>query len=319
MNRFAWLAVALVACGGPKPREAGSRIGPALAAAFAAADRERAPWRCASPDGPKLADENLAIGGHVWKLAGHTATYEGRGAIAIGVIADAGGAPTMTIAALGRLRALLGEADVVIALGGMGATQAELEATLGTLSQRGRLLVAIPGDLESVPAQTAAIAALRARGRFVIDGRLARHIELPGVAIATVPGASSATRLVSGSDGCGYRSADLATLIGDLAVRPELRVLASAEAPRVISGGEPTGELAVTPGALHDIDIVLHAPTGERGSPARSGRRDGHRLPLTPGTSDATTRLPGPARRASAGLLTADRDGWSWKLVTDAE
>ena len=312
------LALAVVACGGSStPSSLGSRIGPALAAAFAAADRERAPWRCASADGPTLVDETLQLGDRTWKLAGHAVTYSGTSPVAIGVIADAGGAAPATIAALGRLRSLLDAVDVVIALGGMGATQAELEATLGTLAERPtRLLVAIPGDLESVAAQAAAIAALRARGRIVIDGRLARRIELPGVTIATVPGAIAATRLFAGADGCGYRAGDVAALLGDLAGRPNLRVLACAEAPRVRSGGEPAGELALTP--AHEIDVVLHGPVGDRGSPARSGVRDGGRTPLTPGTSDATTRLPGPRRAPSAGVLTVDRDGWSWKLLVDA-
>ena len=52
------------------------------------------------------------------------------------------------------------------------ATQSELEATFGVLVKAAPV-IALPGDLEPVAAEAAAIAALRAKGSPVLDGRLA--------------------------------------------------------------------------------------------------------------------------------------------------
>ncbi len=306
----------LAACGGPSAPPASTRIGPSLIAAIEAADRTRAPWRCASPAGPTLADETLGE----WKLSGHTMKREGSGAVTIGVIADAGGAAPATLAALGRLRAKFADVDLVIALGGMGATRPELEATLGALADRATWpLVALPGDLEPVPDLVAAIATLRGKGLQVIDGRLAQRIELPGAVIATIAGAGDASRLVAGPDGCAYRAEDVSAAFADLAPHAGIRIAASAEAPRVTVDHEPAGELALVPKADTAIDIVLHGPVDLEASPARSGGRDGGAVALTPGTSDATPRLPAPRRTTSAGLLTISGTAWRWRPIADVE
>jgi hypothetical protein len=296
----------------------GARIGPALAAAFNAAETVREPWRCAAGDLALLKDEQLELGGHTWRLAGHAMLLDGKGAVTIGVIADAGGAAPATLAALGRLRTQLASADLVVSLGGMGTTQAELEATLGTLSERAPWpVVALAGDLESASQQAAAIAALRTRNHPVFDGRLVRRIELPGATIATIPGAGAMARLAAGGDGCGYTDADVAAVLADLTARPGLRVLASSEAPRVTLNGEPAGERALTPGAQQQLDVILHGPTGSAESAARAGGRNGDAITLTPGTCDATTRLPGPRHPPSAGLLTITGNAWRWRPVVD--
>ena len=318
----ALLVLAVTSCGGGKRAvPAGERVAPVLAAALDMADRVRSPWRCAAPDGPPLADEQLAVGERTWIAAGHTVRLDlpRKGEMVIGAIADAGGAAPATIAALGRLHQKLAKADVVIALGGMGTTQAEIEATLGAIADKAYPLVALPGDLESVSGQTAAIAALRGKGLVVIDGRLARRVELPGVMIATIPGSASASRLVAGAEGCGYRAADVTTALAELTPHPSLRILASAEAPRETPGGEPTGEVALTASAGQEIDVALHGPTTEAASRARSGARAGDAVALTPGTADATARLPGPAHPPSAGLLTIHGTSWTWKPITDDE
>jgi hypothetical protein len=353
--------VIAAACGGSSPQPPGVQLALAIAAALEAAQTQRAPWRCAAPDGPKLAEETLAIGKREWKLAGGTVRLAGSGAgmganagagasagagtsagagadtsagagaetsagagagtragaIAIGVIADAGGAAPRTLAALGVLRGKLAGADLVLALGGMGGSQAEIEATLGALAERAAWpVVALPGDLEPAGEQAAAIARLRGRGSVVIDGRLVRRIELPGVTIATIPGAGAAARLVAGAEGCGYRTSDVTAALGELTQRDGLRILASAEAPRITVGGEPAGELALTAGPTGAIDLALHGPTAEAATQERTGRRDGSVTALTPGSSDATTRLPGPSRAPSAGLLVIDGDAWRWKPIT---
>lgn len=308
----------LAACGGSSAPPS-TRIGPAVIAAIEAAPQ--APWRCASPTGPALPDETLGA----WKLSGHTmsrteaARQASREAITIGVIADAGGAAPQTLAALGRLRTKLDDVDLVIALGGMGGKRAELEATLGVLGDAKRPLVVLPGDLEAVTDLVAAIAALRAKGHHVIDGRLAQRIALPGVSIATIAGAADASRLVAGTDGCAFRAEDIAAAFADLTPHPGIRILASAEAPRVTVDGEPAGELALVPGATQEIDVSLHGPVKVTASPARTGGRDGAAVALSPGTSDATPRLPGPRKSTSAGLLTITGSAWKWRPIADVD
>jgi hypothetical protein len=333
------------ACSGRPSAPIGARIGPALAAALAAADEAREPWRCAAPDGPAATEEALTTGSHRWRLAGHVMALDATGEVSIGVIADAAGSAPATLAALGRLRAQLQRVDLVIALGGMGATRSELDAVFGALTDRAAWpLVALPGDLEPVPALTEAIAAARQRGAAVVDGRRVQRIELPGATIALVPGAGAASRLVAGPDGCSYRVADVAAAFADLTPRAGLRILASAEPPRGAVAGEATGErgLAVSAGQEVDernesrrsshtgsaggegsppysIDIALHAATGDAASSPCSGNRDGSAVALTPGSSDATPRLPGGARISTVGILTLRGAAWSWKPIADVK
>ncbi len=282
-----------------------------MIAALTAADHLRAPWRCAALDTPALPAEQVAgwtVGEH--RLARDHAADE----IVIGVVADAAGSAAPTIATLARLRGKLDEAkpDLVLALGGMGATRAELEATLGTLASHASFpVVALAGDLEPAAAHAAAIAALRARGDTIFDARLARWIELPGVTIATVPGAGAASRLAAGDDGCGWRAHELDKLFAELSSRKGMRVVASAEAPR---DSEPSGELALVTSSAQPVDVHLHGPTRPAPTAARTGGRDGHAVPLSPGTADPTTRLP-DAHAASAGVLTVRGSTWTWRPI----
>ena len=322
MIRRAWVALLASACGGDdKPPPVGAQVGPALVAALAAADQTRLPWRCVAPDGPQHPELTLTIGDATWKLSGHGMRREGkpRRPTVIGAIADAGGAAPTTLAALGRLKTKLANADLVLALGGMGATQAELEATLGAIAQQAPYpVVALPGDLEPAPALTAAVAALRARGMYVVDGRLLRHIDVPGATIALVPGGGATGRRVAGTEGCAYQARDVTGLFVELTGKDGIRIVASAEAPRVTVGGEASGELALTPNAGQEIDVVLHGPTTESATRARAGARDGGAATVTPGTADATLRLPGPLRPSTAGLMTIAGGAWSWKSIADA-
>lgn len=288
---------------------------------FSAADAEKTPWRCASLDTPALPDEDL---GHGWIAHAHTLTHSDA-SITVAVIADAGGDAAKTIAALGRLRAQLDAAkpDLVLALGGMGSDAAQIAATLGTVSDRADwVVVALPGDLEPVTAQTEAIATLRKRGDRVLDGRLVRWVEAgEGASFAIVPGAGARERLVAGAEGCGWTADDVSALVGELTARKGIRVLVTAEAPRELTNapvlaGEPTGALALV--APQPVDLAVHGPGGAVGvaSAAASGRRDSAKVLLTPGTADATTRLP-DAHAASAGLLVIRGDTWSWKPLID--
>ena len=323
--RPAVVALALIACLACRSHapSAASKAGKVIATAMAAADRAKAPWRCTGADRPGLRDEQLGNGWHakahllVRDEHGDNRASDGSGLV-IGVIADAGDAAPATLAALAHLRAKFDEAhaDVVLALGGMGQTQQALEATLGVLAEHAKFpVVALPGDLEPTAALVAAVAALRARGAVVVDGRLVERVELRGVAIATVPGAGAQARLVPGAEGCAWNAPEVAKIYGDLAGAPGLRVIAAAEAPRAEVGGEPAGEPALVP-APAQIDVVLHGPTREAPTPARSGTRDGRGVALSPGTADATARLPDP-HAPSAGTLHIRGDTWTWKPIVD--
>ena len=306
--------LALAGCGSSgSATSAAPRIGSALAATIAAADHDHTPWRC-SGTRELAADEKLAGD---WELAGG-ALKRTKGELVIGVIADAGGSDPKTLAALGRLHGKLEaeQATLVIALGGMGGTQPELEATLAAVAGTWPV-VAVPGDLEPVPAEAAAIAALRARGTLVLDGRRVRTIEGPGATIGVIPGAGSEARLVAGGDGCAWTADDISALYGELSALPGLRIAASAEAPRELAGGEPTGELALVPGDAQPIDLVLHGPTRPAPTPERHGGRDGAHVGLSPGTADATTRLP-ETRSPAAGLLVIRAGAWAWRPLVDA-
>jgi hypothetical protein len=313
------------ACGdGDKPTTPSTpRLGRVFAALLAAADNTTAPWRCAALDVPPLRDEELATDGRTWKLSGHTVTRtDDDNDVVIGVVADAAGAAPRTIAALGRIRAALDAAkpDVVLTLGGMGASTDELVASLGTLSDHAAWpLVALPGDLEPMGAHLAAIATLRTRGDVVIDGRSARWIKLGGGAtVATVPGAGASERLGAGAEGCAWTAADISKLMTELSAKSGARILASAEAPRQTIDGEAAGELALVTSKALPIDVVLHGPLTPQPTPAKSGGRDGTGVALSPGTADATSRLP-EAHRPSAGVLVVRGGGaWSWRPLVDA-
>jgi len=83
-----------------------------------------------------------------------------------------------------------------------------------------------------------------------------------------------------------------------------------------VIAGEPAGELVLVP--PQPIEVALHGPLVALPSPAKSGGRDGASVPITPGTSDATTRLPA-AHVASAGVLVIRGTSWSWRPLVDAK
>jgi hypothetical protein len=93
--------------------------------------------------------------------------------------------------------------------------------------------------------------------------------------------------------------------------------VASAEPPRGTTGDLPTGEIAVTVGAGEQIDLALYGATRGAASAARAGDRDGAAIAVTPGSSDATARLPDPRRAPTAGVLTVHGTAWTWQPIDD--
>lgn len=316
-------ALALVvcaACGSKSHEPRTPPLASVLAAVLAEAEHAATPWRCAAVDTPALPSQDLKAGERAWNVTSATLTRADEGGTVIGVVADAGGADPRTIAALGRLRAAFDDAkvDLVLSLGGMGTTAAELEASLGTFADRATWpLVALAGDLEAESAQVAALQALRTRGDLVLDARQVRTIAVHGATIFTVPGAGAPERLASPTDGCSWTAADVAASYAAVTAKPGLRIIATAEAPRLTVDGEAAGELALAPSKAQPVELVLHGPVEPMPTAARSGGRDGAGVLISPGTADATTRLPA-AHRPSAGVLTLRQGAWSWRPIVES-
>jgi hypothetical protein len=320
---LAALAGTIAACGGGNTDSTPSAppLGKLIAALLGAADQASAPWRCAAIDAPAFGAEEIKTGDRAWRLASQTLERVAPdNESVIGVVADAAGAAPRTIAALGRIRAALEAAkvDIVLTLGGMGTTAEEIEATLGTLADHASWpVIALPGDLEPMTAHIHAIATLRARGDAVLDGRSLRWIDLGAATIGTLPGGGAIERLAAGADGCAWQPADIIKVTTELTAKRGIRIVASTEAPRQPIDGEAGGELALIPSKALPTDIALHGPLTPVPSPARTGTRDGAGIGLSPGTVDATPRLPAPHRPA-AGVLVVRGASWTWRPVVDA-
>ncbi len=316
------LAGVLCACGsgGDSAKPSAPPIGKLVAALLTAADTTSAPWRCAAIDAPGFGAEELKTGERAWRVASQRLErVDTDNEVVIGVVADAGGAAPRTVAALGRIRAALdtAKADIVLTLGGMGTTTDELQATIGTLSDHASWpVVALPGDLEPMTAHVSAIAALRTRGDVVLDGRSVRWIDLGIATIGTVPGAGAIERLTAGAEGCAWQAEDVIKVTTELSARAGIRIVASAEAPRQMIDGEAGGELALVPTKALPTEISLHGPLSPSPTAPRTGTRDGAGIGLSPGTADATPRMPS-AHRPSAGVLVIRGTSWSWRTVID--
>jgi hypothetical protein len=75
----------------------------------------------------------------------------------------------------------------------------------------------------------------------------------------------------------------------------------------------------MTVSAGQQIDIALHGTARDAPTPAKRGNRDGAAVSLSPGSSDATPRLPGPRRAPSAGVLTLHGNAWTWSPIEDVK
>jgi hypothetical protein len=67
-----------------------------------------------------------------------------------------------------------------------------------------------------------------------------------------------------------------------------------------------------------DVDL-LRAAGHERELAGGLAIGDGAAVALSPGTADATTRLPGPRRSTTAGLLTIHGAVWKWRPIADID
>ncbi len=310
------LALAIfAACGSGAPGgESGRAAAQAVLAGVATAAQTKAPWRCAH-----APIERLAL-------------PPGDGAIAIGVVADARGASDDTLASLAAIHASFAQAHVrlVLADGGMGTTQPELERTLGAIVDPAWTVVAIPGATESVPALRGAIASLKQKGAAIADGSAARAIDLGGVDVAIAPGVAFASELAAGADGCTRDRADLDAAVASLGgsgvrSKPAVRILVSATAPRtrtasdLAPGGVHAGELDLAAALANaPIDLVVHPQVG---APSAAGSISANppwpRATVAAGIADARPRFDDRGARLPPGALVivSDRSGIRWQPV----
>lgn len=296
-GRWSWL-VLVAACGSSEPPDtASTEVGRAVAAGLVAAVERAAPiaepFRCAelaagAPSSVteigKRAGRALALDGDRLRIG---PAEEGGRTLVVGVVADARGATAATLAQLGRVRAEFEreKVELVVSLGGMGTSEAELGEVLGALGRDASWVVwAIPGEREAIPAHRAAVASLAAAGYPVFDAARIRLVEVDGSVLASFPGAEEPGRLLAGAEGCVHRADDAAALAVRLAKQKGVRVWAGHSAPRqsgpeaddVALGGVHVGERALAaalPAAR--ADLVLHGmvdeaalgePTGQAGT-----------------------------------------------------
>ncbi|MBK9032646.1 MAG: hypothetical protein IPL61_15295 [Myxococcales bacterium] len=317
------LAIAALGCGssgGPPAGGAGATAATALAAAVDRASTTVAPWRCATladPAAPAPTGPDLTIGRRTWRRRGQGLTSAGA-RLTVAAVADARGATAP------RWREALREADVdvVLTLGGMGTTEAELSASLGALVDPAWLTVAIPGSAEAWPAHRAAVAALAAAGAAIVDGGAVRIIDGGGAVIATLPGEPSPARLAAATEGCVHDDADVAAIVAALragaADRPT--VLASPRAPQLGLGprtgdGVNAGDPALA-AAVVELTAVIHAPLAP--APTASDRRGEGVATIAAGSLDPVPRFEADGRRwpTSVTAVTIEGRQLRWRAVT---
>jgi len=266
---------------------AGETIAGALARVLAEAPTWRVPAHCMEADEDAAeapAQAPIVVGARSYvldgvNLVGGDATR--RRAI-IGVAADARGADAATLAGARTAAASFAGAhvDVVVSLGGLGTTRAEIEPVLAALAGGGAwLLVALPGDREAIAAHREAVAALAAKGVKIVDGSALGVLIVDGVALGLVPGAPAgaserAHGLVAGADGCARTRMDLEALSTRLAAAPGPHLVLAHRAPRqrglaatdLALGGVHVGEVALADLAAHVGTVAfVHADLDETG------------------------------------------------------
>jgi hypothetical protein len=335
------LALVLAACSTRSPESAGGVSGTAAAkaviAAMRAAESVRAPWRCArlrSDPAPPAAPDAFDAGGRRWTIAGAALTAEPAGdGVRLGVVADARGDSDAAVAALTRLGTPFadGKVELVVAVGGMGASEDELVRTLEPLGRGAWPVVAIPGDRESWPALRRAVARLRGAGAPVVDGARVRFVEVGGVVMATLPGMPFRERLAAGDDGCRHDEADVGAVLAALAARSpdgkagrRPRVLLSPRAPRTTGdgsdlalGGVHAGDVGLAKALAEvPVDLVVHGQVAER--PLAPGRAPRGPVVLAAGAVDPAPRFDDRGMRlpAQAAIVAIDRrGGLAWRPV----
>jgi hypothetical protein len=279
---------------------AGAALAAGLEAAIEGAAEITAPHRCArlaEPDEPLLsAETRTRLEARKMSLEGRTlrlgANGKRKSGLVLGVVADSRGADSALVAEQAkRIRRQLEKSSVrvLLSLGGMGETRAQIVAALAPLASGAPWpVIALPGDRESLEEHRAAIAELnRDPDAVVLDGSEIRFVSTGAVVLGTLPGAAHASRLVAGAEGCQYTAADADALAEALLEHEQTRVWATHAPPR--QAGPNASDLA--PGGVHigtreltaavatsKASVVIHALLDEAAARQRPGTK---RLPTT--------------------------------------
>jgi hypothetical protein len=269
-------------------------------------------------------------------LAGRVATREGPilriaggdGPLVMGVIADLRGGDARSLERVAAARRAFERraVELVVSLGGLGRTEAEIGAALRAVAERASWpVLAIPGDRESVADHRAAIGATTATGvAAVVDGSEVRLALFDGVAIITLPGVDDPRRLTAGAAGCVHAAPDLDALAALARTAPGPVVLATYAPPRqrglgasdVVQGGIHIGEpLVAELVAALSPSLVVHAGVDEAVA-AGSTRGQGP----APVATGALSPLPlwlddGRVVGGSALVLTISRTRAAWERI----
>jgi hypothetical protein len=332
-----WIAGGMVAVAGaavaawlvtrPAPEPAsGRRAGASFAAGIMAltANVPTAPVPCArlelaSPQGERRFSVGSGASARSFRVAGAELVAEasaraGGRELVVAVIADARGAHADTVARLSVLRAELerSRVELVLILGGMASTDAELRALIEPLATEAPWAVwVVPGDREPPAAVSGITGPL---GDNVIDGARVRFGTIDDVVIGTLPGAPYASRLESGVNGCAYTRDDADEIAHSLGTREGARVLVTHAPPRQrgpgasdrvqggIHVGEPDLAAALEAAPVH---LVLHGGIGSAGAAATGETRARTTVHLGTAPLDA---LPSPGTETGA-LIVRIRAG----------
>ena len=259
---------------------------------------------------------------------GSTSASSGAGRVTIGVVADARG-EARHLATVRKSFRQLG-VELVVSLGGMGRDRDQIAGTLEPLSAPETwLLVAIPGDRESVAGHRAAVAGLSERA--VIDGSRVRIVTAAPVSLVTLPGAPHVERLLAGPEGCLHDRDDARQVAEILREQPGIEIFASHVPPRQrratasdlsaagIHIGEPwLGDVVRESGA----HVVIHGLIAAPGMALRGAHDKAEENPafLAAGALDGLPTLSSVATRPAASWRRSDQPvPLALVLVVDGE
>jgi hypothetical protein len=237
-------------------------------------------------------------------------------------VADARGSDAETLGAVTKLREkfIKEKVNLVVSLGGIGEDKESIQAVLAELTRDAPyLLVAMPGDRESVTGHRQAIAELVASGARVLDGANYRLIRMGNLLLATMPGIAMTANLVAGDEGCEHTAEDVSRLQEQLANPKKTVVLASYAPPRAQgpqasdrgAGAIHTGETILSPLLRNEaVSVLVHGMVQEE-TPAPRGRiRPGQEV-----TSLAAGSLDPLEGQSAALLLSISGKKLSWRRI----
>lgn len=282
--------------------------------------------RCArlAPLPDKTAAPTTAVAGMTATLSGRSVriTPASAGPVTVGVVTDA----RANTEHLRTIRSAFADRGVslVVSLGGMGRTRAELETALSTLTGPWYLL-AVPGDWESLPVHRQVSADLVPAG--VIDGVTVRTLQIGAITLGTWPGVPNTRQAMAGADGCTFTATDTDDLPALFAQAQGPRVLVTHTPPRQ-TGPEATddtragvniGDRALAR-AVEDaqVAVVIHGLLATAPSEPTRPMTLANATPivLSAGAADGIADLTTHGKwRPLALMITIDGDSVSWQYL----